>query len=80
LAVSLAEGADQPFTEQRLIEFAVRGIPGAEHASMTVVDGHRPSRTTAGSDGLPYRWDQLQYEHREGPCLEAITGSSQSRV
>ena len=39
LAVSLANGADEPFTQQRLVEFAVRGIPGAEHASMTVVDG-----------------------------------------
>ena len=47
LAVSLADGADQPLTQQRLVEFAVRGIPGAEHASMTVVDGHRPPRTTA---------------------------------
>ena len=72
LAVSLANGADQPFTQQRLVEFAVRGIPGAEHASMTVVDGHRPPRTTAGSDELPYQWDQLQYEFGEGPCLEAI--------
>ena len=35
LALSLADGADQPFTQQRLVEFAVRGIPGAEHASMT---------------------------------------------
>ena len=72
LAVSLADGADQPLTQQRLVEFAVRGIPGAEHASMTVVDGHRPPRTTARSDELPYQWDQLQYEHGEGPCLEAI--------
>ena len=38
---------------------------------MTVVDGHRPPRTTAQSDELPYQWDQLQYEHGEGPCLEA---------
>ena len=72
LAVSLADGADQPLTQQRLVEFAVRGIPGAEHASMTVVDGNRPPRTTAQSDELPYQWDQLQYEHGEGPCLEAI--------
>src|SRR6476620_5607145 len=71
LAVSLAEGADQPFTEQWLIEFAIRGIPGAEHASMTVVDGHRPPRTIAGSGELPYQWDQLQYEYGQGPCLEA---------
>ena len=71
LALSLADGADQPFTQQRLVEFAVRGIPGAEHASMTVVDGHRAPRTTAQSDELPYQWDQLQYRYGEGPCLEA---------
>jgi hypothetical protein len=72
LAVSLADGADQPLTQQRLVEFAVRGIPGAEHASMTMVQGRRPPRTTAGSGELPYEWDQLQYEIGEGPCLEAI--------
>ena len=48
LASSLANGVDEPVTQQRLVEFAVRGIPGAEHASMTVVDGHRPPRTTVG--------------------------------
>jgi len=71
LAMSLANGVDEPFTQQRLVEFAVRGIPGAEHASVTVVEGLRPPRTTAQSDQLPYRWDQLQYEYGEGPCLEA---------
>ena len=73
LAVSLADGADQPLTQQRIVEYAVRGIPGAEHASMTVVDGKRPPRTTAGTDELPYQWDQMQYDHGEGPCLDAIT-------
>jgi len=72
LAVSLANGADQLFTQQRLVEYAVRGIPGAEHASMTVVEGQRPPRTTAQSDDLPYQWDQLQYRYGEGPCLGAI--------
>ena len=73
LALSLADGADQPFTQQRLVEFAVRGIPGAEHASMTAVEGDGPPRTTAATDELPYQWDQLQYEFGEGPCLGAIT-------
>jgi len=72
LAVHLANGAGQPLTQQRLVEFAVRGIPGAEHASMTMVTGNRPPRTTAHSDELSYQWDQLQYHHREGPGLEAI--------
>ena len=73
LAMSLADGADEPLVQQRLVEFAVRGIPGAEYASLTVVDGNRPPRTTAHSDILPYEWDQLQYEHGEGPCLEVIS-------
>jgi len=68
LAVQLAGGVDQPLTQQRLVEFAVRGVPGAEHASMTMVEQNRPPRTTAGSDELPYRWDELQYEHGEGPA------------
>jgi hypothetical protein len=72
LVESLADGADQPLTQQRLVEYAVRGIPGAEHASITVVDGKRAPRTIAGSDELPYQWDRLQYEFGEGPCLEAI--------
>lgn len=72
LAVSLANGVDEPFTQQRLVEFAVRGIPGADHASMTVVEGNRAPRTTAQSDELPYQWDQLQYQYGEGPCLDVI--------
>jgi hypothetical protein len=46
--VQLAGGVDQPLTQQRLVEFAVRGVPGAEHASMTVVEENRPPRTTGG--------------------------------
>lgn len=72
LALSLADGGDQLFTQQRLVEFAVRGIPGAEYASMTMVDGNQRPRTTAQTHELPYEWDQLQYRYGEGPCLEAI--------
>jgi hypothetical protein len=43
---TVAEVADQLLTPRRLVEFAVRGIPGAEHAGMTVVDDHRPARAT----------------------------------
>ena len=72
LAVSLADGANQPHTQQRLVEYAVRGIPGAEHASITMVEGERPPRTTAVTDQLPHQWDQLQYRYGEGPCLDAM--------
>ena len=42
---------------------------------MTMVEGNRPPRTTAGTSELPYQWDQLQYEHGEGPCLGAIAAN-----
>ncbi len=73
LAMALADSTDQPLVQQRLIDFAVRGIPGADHASLTLVEGRRRPRTTAQSDSLPYRWDQLQYAHGEGPCLDVIS-------
>lgn len=76
LAVLLADDVDQPIAQQRLVEYAVRGIPGAEYASMTVIDGDRPPRTTARSDELPYQWDQLQYRYGEGPCLDVIHSNS----
>jgi len=69
LAMSLADRADRPLVQQRLVEFAVRGVPGAEYASLTQVTGKQPPRTTAQSCELPYRWDQLQYEFGEGPRL-----------
>jgi hypothetical protein len=47
LAMSLADHADRPLVQQRLVEFAVREIPGAEHASLTQVIGRQPPRTTA---------------------------------
>ena len=72
LAMSLAQGLDRPLVQQRIVEFAVRGVPGAEYASVTEVTGTRRPRTTACSDDRPFEWDQLQYEHGEGPCLEAI--------
>ena len=55
-----------------MVEFAVRGLPGAEHALLTRVTGKRPPRATAQSGELPYGWDQLRYEFGQGPGLEAI--------
>ena len=46
---------------------------------MTMVVGTKPPRTTASSDELPYQWDQLQYQHGEGPCLEAIATNNVAR-
>lgn len=72
LAMSLADGSDQPLLQQRLVEFAVRGVPGAEHASLMLVTGNQRPRTVAHSDEMAHQWDQLQYRHGEGPGLVVI--------
>jgi hypothetical protein len=41
-----------------------------------MVTGNKPPWTTASSDDQPYQWDQLQYQHGEGPCLEAIAANN----
>ncbi len=72
LSTLLVGATSEPLVQQRLVEFAVRGVPGAEHASLTEVTAGQPPRTTAQSDALPYQWDLLQYRYGQGPCLEAI--------
>ncbi len=50
---------------------AVQAVPAAQGAGVTLVDeqGHRSS--SAGTDEQVLRWDRLQYELDEGPCLTA---------
>lgn len=50
LAMALADHADLPLTQQRMVDFAVRGVSGAEQASVTVVNGNQNPRTTAQTD------------------------------
>jgi transcriptional regulator with GAF, ATPase, and Fis domain len=49
---------------------AVREVPGARHAAITLITG-KSVTTAAASDELPVRIDQVQYEAGEGPCLDA---------
>ncbi|WP_037313526.1 GAF and ANTAR domain-containing protein [Amycolatopsis orientalis] len=49
---------------------AVRAVPGADMASITVVRGDRPE-TAAGTDPRAFAVDSVQYETGDGPCLRA---------
>lgn len=44
LTMSLADGSDQPLLQQRLVEFAVRGGAGRQHASLMLVTGNQRPR------------------------------------
>jgi len=74
LATALMNDSDEPMVQQRLVEFAVRAVPGADHAAVTVVDRQGRPATTASTDPVPVQVDALQYEFKQGPCLEALVG------
>jgi GAF domain-containing protein len=50
---------------------ALDTIPAADGAGVTLVDGHGRKTTSAATDPLVERADDLQYELDEGPCLAA---------
>lgn len=49
---------------------AVRAVPGCDGASLTSFDSGKPS-AVAADDLWAQELDELQYEEREGPCLDA---------
>lgn len=54
-----------------IVAWAVQIVPGAELASVTLLDPHGGYTTPVESDPVATRLDQLQYRSDEGPCLEA---------
>jgi GAF domain-containing protein len=55
---------------RRIAELAVQTIPGADEASVTLIERHRP-KTVAFSGRLAATLDERQYETGFGPCLDA---------
>ncbi len=55
----------------KVVELAVEMVDHAEHAGITLVQRGKLG-TPAVSHDVVRRVDELQYEHREGPCVDAI--------
>jgi hypothetical protein len=55
-------------------EFAVQAIPGANGASLTLLDGDRPDRpdTVVATAEIVRQVDAIQYGIGEGPCIAAV--------
>ncbi|GAA2032563.1 GAF and ANTAR domain-containing protein [Terrabacter terrae] len=70
----LLGGPESPVSPARLVEVASRMVPHAQHAAVTLLREHSRPTTVAATDELPGAVDRLQYETREGPCLEASEG------
>jgi hypothetical protein len=56
-----------------VVEFAVRSVPGAEHAGITLSRDGAHFSTIAATGDLPHRVDRIQYDLDEGPCLQALS-------
>lgn len=54
----------------RIAEFAVRAVPGAEGAGLTLLEHDRPD-TIVASEDFVRQVDAIQYGIGEGPCISA---------
>ena len=61
---------DLPSTLDEICRVAVRAVPNAEGASLTMFNEHGPS-AVAASDDWAKTLDETQFLEREGPCLDA---------
>jgi GAF domain-containing protein len=59
---------------------AKEAVPNTDGAGITLLDEHGDRVTAAATDPLVSQVDGLQYEHGEGPCLEAWAGRILVRV
>jgi GAF domain-containing protein len=55
----------------RVAEYAVRAIPGAEGAGLTLLEENRPDTIVSTADFVA-RVDDIQYSLGQGPCLSAV--------
>jgi hypothetical protein len=73
--VELASATDLPATFTTIAQRAVKTVPGAEHAGVTVLRRGEFDTPTATSE-LPPRVDAIQYELGTGPCVDAVLDDS----
>ena len=59
-------------TLQRIVDTAVKTVPGCDHAGISLIERRRSISTAAASDEVPHAVDAIQYETSSGPCIDAI--------
>jgi hypothetical protein len=79
IARDLQRAPDKDATLAEIVACAMRIVPGVEAAGLTVVRGSN-YRTVAPSGELPRQVDEIQYELRTGPCVDAIVNETTFRT
>lgn len=72
LALNLEDEGDLDSTLAAIARTAVTTVPGAGHASLSMVRGRQDVQTRAATSDLSRDSDRAQYETKEGPCLDAL--------
>ena len=80
LARSLQSHRDAEEILDDVVRAAVRLIPGADEASISVVKDRRAVSSRLPTGELPLRLDGLQEETGQGPCLDAMYEQHTVRV
>ena len=58
---------------------AIDTVRGAEYAGITIADRHGKLETPAATHLLVHQVDALQYQFKQGPCVDAVRGRWQAR-
>ena len=78
-----ASSLDGPVDVDELLQLiclaAIDAIQGADYAGITLADRHGKLETPAASDPLVHQVDALQYQLKQGPCVDAVHGQWQAR-
>src|SRR4028119_861466 len=80
LARSLAHEHDLQATLDGIVHAAVDTVPGAQHASISVIQHRREVRTQASTGELSNAVDVAQYETGQGPCLDTLYEKDTERL
>jgi ANTAR domain-containing protein/GAF domain-containing protein len=74
VAASLQLPMDLEATLDRITGSAAETVPGIDHVSISVTTKGGRIQTLAPTHLIATRADELQYELRQGPCYQAVTG------
>lgn len=72
VARSLGDQHSELETLEKALAVAVELIEGCQHAGISLVKKHCLIETPAATSEVALRGDELQYELKQGPCLDSI--------
>jgi len=80
---TVASSLDGPVDVGELLHLiclaAIDAVQGADYAGITIADRHGKLETPAATDPLVHQVDALQYQFKQGPCVDAVRGQWQAR-